>query len=73
MCTLIYHTNIETLQSEGLPTACRKATVDPAATAPPLAVAAAAIKPAATELAAMPAAVNPTAPKRTGARAMDPP
>ena len=71
MCTLTYHTDIETLQSEGLPIDCSKATVDPANT-PSLPAAAAAIILAAMVLAATPAAVKPTVPKTTGVRAMAP-
>lgn len=56
-----------------LPTDCRTATALPAATAPPLATAADDIMVAAMELAAMPAAVKPTAPRASGAKAIVPP
>lgn len=55
-----------------LPAACKTATALPAATPPPLAIAAVDIMPAAYEPAAIPAEVKPTAPKTTGARHTEP-
>lgn len=52
-----------------LPADCRTATALPAATPPPLAIAAADIILAATDPAAIPAEVKPAAPRTTGARA----
>lgn len=55
------------------PADCRTATALPVNTPPPLAVAADAIMLAATEFAAMPAAVNPAADRANGAKNAAPP
>ena len=65
--SLHFLTRLSEHNTSGLPAACPKATKLPAATAPPLATAAADIMPEAMDPAAIPPAVKPMTPSTSGA------